>query len=149
MAALNMVAQTPRRADHNVTAIGQQPLLAPRIHTADARHDHSTSLAIEPGQFAAHLDGQFAGWRNRQRQGRACPAHTLVIAQQGGGRRQTKGHGLARPGLGGNQQVLIESAGFEDGGLNRGRFLITLLLERKLQGGVANGEGHADPDRAQ
>ena len=49
MAALNMVAQTPRRADDDMAAIGQQSLLAPRVHAAYARHHYCASLAIEPG----------------------------------------------------------------------------------------------------
>ena len=49
MAALNMVAQTAGGADNNVGPVAEQTLLAPRIHTADARDDDRASLAIEPG----------------------------------------------------------------------------------------------------
>ena len=61
IAALKMVLQTPRCADHNVTAALQGPLLPPRIHAADAGDDNSTGVLVEPGKLSIDLDGQFTG----------------------------------------------------------------------------------------
>ena len=48
-AALDVVAQTARRADDDMHAFGEAPPLLTRIHAADASRDARLGVTIEPG----------------------------------------------------------------------------------------------------
>ena len=63
-----MVAQPAGRADHDMGALASSAALAARIHAADAGDDARAGMLIEPGQFALHLQRQFARRRDDQRQ---------------------------------------------------------------------------------
>ena len=81
-AAFEMIAQPSRRADHDVGAARQLAALAARIHAADAGDHARAGVVIEPGQLALHLQRQFAGRRDDQRQRRAGRAEGLGAVQQ-------------------------------------------------------------------
>ena len=81
--ALQMVAQAPGGAHHDMAAIFQRARLAAHIHAADAGGDAGARGAIEPDQFALHLHGEFAGGGDHQRHGRAGGAHALLAHEQG------------------------------------------------------------------
>jgi hypothetical protein len=65
-----VIAQPPRRADHDVSARGKLALFAARIHAADAGNHARIGMLIEPGEFALDLQGEFARWRDDQ--GKRC-----------------------------------------------------------------------------
>jgi len=142
IAALKVVLQTPRGADDNVTAALQGPLLAPRIHAADAGDDNGAGVLVEPGQLGIDLDGQFPGRRDHQGQGGHAVGQLVGLAQQGRAGGQTEGDGLARAGLGGNQQVAAGGVIGQNGGLDRGRLGIALSSQSARQGGVNSRKWH-------
>ena len=79
--AFQVIAQTARRAHHDMRAVIQFAPLAARIHAAHARHDARARIMIQPGQFALHLQRQFAGRRDDQRQRIACGAERIGAFQ--------------------------------------------------------------------
>ena len=81
-AAPQMIAEPPRRADHDMRARGQLALLAARVHAADAGNDARIGILIEPGEFAMHLKRQFAGRRDDQRQRSRGPLEPLGAIKQ-------------------------------------------------------------------
>jgi hypothetical protein len=74
-------------------------------------------------------------------------AELLGVAQQGGGGGEAEGDGLARAGLGADQQVAAFGVGFQHGGLDGGGLGITLSGKSPLKSGVGGGEGHMGPVR--
>ncbi len=69
-------------------------------------------------------------------------------AQQGVGQGQAEGDGLARAGLGRNQQIaaaaVLIGTGFQNGGLDRRGLGTPAFGEGAIEGGVAGGEGHTN-----
>ena len=93
-AAFQMIAQPPRGADHDLRAVLERAAFAHRVHPADAgRHPHTAGL-IEPGQFTADLQGQFARGRDHQGQGRPGGTGRAVCCQQLRGHGEAKGNRL-------------------------------------------------------
>ena len=82
-AAPQMIAEPPRRADHDMRARGQLALLAARVHAADAGNDARIGMLIEPGEFAMDLKREFARRRDDQRQAEPRPARTARRRQAG------------------------------------------------------------------
>ena len=98
MAALQMVAQAPGRADHHVRARREIALLLARVHAADAAHHPRAGLGVEPGQFQAHLHRQLARRRHHQHHRRAGFAQAALLAKDGRGHGQAIGeHVLPEP----------------------------------------------------
>ena len=126
-AALEMVAQAARRADDDVAAIGQRPLLAAHVHAADAGGDAGARRAIEPDQLALDLQGQLAGRRDDQRQGLAGGIEALGLAEQGRGQGEAVGDGLAGAGLRGDEQVALARLRLQHGRLDGGRLEIAAI----------------------
>ena len=62
-------------------------------------------VAIEPGQLALHLQRQFARRRDDQRERRAGRRQRRGLAEQRLRHRDAIGDGLARAGLGRNQEI--------------------------------------------
>ena len=116
-AAPQVVAQPARRSDDDVRAVGKLALFAARVHAADAGDDARAGVLIEPGQFALHLQGQFARRRDDQGQRLAAPLEAIGVAEQILRNRQSVGDGLARAGLRRHQQVAA------DGGIGQHRRL--------------------------
>ena len=104
-AAPQMIAEPPRRADHDMRARGQLALLAARVHAADAGNHARIGVLIEPGEFAVDLKGKFAGRRDDQRKRSRGPLEPLGAIKQILCDRQTIGDRLARTGLRRNQEV--------------------------------------------
>ena len=142
--ALDMVAQAPGRAHHDMGAARQFAPLLPRIHAADARDDARAGIVIEPAQLALHLQRQFAGGCDDQRQGIARGAESGRAFQQGLGHRQPEGDGLARPGLGGNQQVAALGLGLDHRALHRGGRGVVALGQGAGKGGMGGGEAQTE-----
>ena len=117
-AAFQMVAQASGCTHHDMRAAAQCTALLAGVHAADAGRHARAVLVIEPGEFAAYLQRQFARRCDNQRQRRGRGGQVPVAIQQVGGHREAEGHGLARPGLGGNDQVAAMGVGFEHGSLD-------------------------------
>ena len=104
-AAPQMIAEPPRRADHDMRACGQLTLLATRIHAADTGNDARIRILIEPGEFAMHLKSKLAGRRDDQRKRSRGPLEPLGTVKQILRNRQTIGDRLARTSLRRNQEI--------------------------------------------
>ena len=141
---LDMVAQAPGRPDDDMRALLEQHRLAARIHAADAGDHARACLGIEPGQFALHLQGEFARRRDDQRQRLLGAAELLGTVQQGLADGEPVGDGLARAGLRGDQQVAPARALFQHGALHRRGFGIIAVGERARERRAREGKGHAE-----
>ena len=142
VAALEVVAQPSRRADHEVRALRQRALLATDVHAADAADDPGPRRRVEPGQLAVDLQRQLAGGGDDEAERQRCRSEGLGLAQERGRQRQAVGHGLAGAGLGGDEEVAAVRLGAQHGGLDRGRLLVAALRERAGEGRVGVREGH-------
>ena len=140
--ALQMVAQAPGRADHNVAAVFERARFAAHVHAADAGANARAGCAIEPDQFALHLHGEFARRCDHQSQRRAWGAHALFARQQRSGERKAVGDGLAGAGLCGDQQITVFSFRLQDGGLNGGGLGIAFFDKGALETWIRRGKGH-------
>ena len=143
-----MIAQPARRADHDMGALRQLAALAARVHAADAGDDARARIVVQPAQFALHLQRQFARGRDDQRQRIARRAHRLRAVQQGVGQRQAEGDGLARAGLGGNQQVAPLRLLGHHRHLHGGGVFVIALGKGAGQGGMGGGERQTGAFRA-
>ena len=128
-AALDMVAQATRRANHNMGPVIESALFCPEIHAADARGDVGPGFGIEPLQFALHLHRQLARWGDDQGQRRRNIGEAGGIAQKRWGQSNPKGNGLARAGLRRDQRIGIGQFGREHGDLNRRQFRVAALFQ--------------------
>ena len=141
-AALQMVAQAPGGAHHDMAAIFQRARLAAHIHAADAGGDAGARGAIEPDQLALHLHGEFAGGRHDQRHGGAGGADALFARKQGGGEGEAIGHGLARARLGGDEQIAFGGVRLQHGGLDGGGFGVTARFKSAFKAGIGRRKRH-------
>ncbi len=140
--ALEMIAQPPRRADDDVRAGIKRAPLARRIHAAHTRRDPRPGLAVQPFQLARDLQRQFARGRDHQRKRRARLGQPRGIAEQICGHGKAEGNGLARPGLGGDQQVAAGGLRLENGGLDGGGGGIAARDKRLAKRGRKIRKGH-------
>ncbi len=99
-------------------------------------------MGEQPLQFAADLQGEFAGGGDHQGQRRLCASEVRRLAQQAARQGEAEGDGLAGTGLGGDQQVAAVRLG-QHGGLHRRRFEIAVLFERAGQRGMGRGKRHS------
>ena len=129
-----MVAQAAGRPDHDMRTVVELAAFLGRVHPAHAGGDAQPGLFIKPGEFAADLQRQFAGGSNGEGERRA--GRRNAITQEVGRHGHAKGHGLARAGLGRNQQVAAGRFRFEHGGLDRSRLGIAACGK-----GLGNGSG--------
>ena len=130
-----MIAQAARRADNDMRTLRQHAPFARGIHAADARGDARAGLLVEPGEFAADLQRQFARGRDHQRERCAGIGHAVFTAEQLCRDGKTEGDGLARAGLRRDDEVASVRFGFEDGGLNRGGRGIAACCHGGAEGG--------------
>ncbi len=137
-----MIAQAPRRADDDMRAFGQSSSLLPAVHAADAGDDARASVAVEPVEFALHLDRQFARRRDDQRQRSARRRKSFRVAKERRGDGETIGHGLAGPGLGGDENVAPFGLRRKHSGLHRRRVGVVALFERTGQRRAGGGKCH-------
>ena len=103
--AVDMVAQTARCADHDMRAAIQRALFGAIVHAADAGCNLRACGAVKPLQLARHLQRQFTGGGNTQRQRHICIKQLVRACQNLVRHRDTKSNGLARSGLCRNQQI--------------------------------------------
>jgi len=143
-AAPQMIAQPPRRADHDVGARGQLALLAARIHAAAAGDDARPGVLIEPCQFAMHLQRQFP--RRRDDQGQRCRGRCepLGVAKQFARDGEPIGDGFARAGLGRNQEVAAGSVIRQHRQLDRGRLVVIAFRQCARERRSCSHECHGD-----
>jgi hypothetical protein len=78
-------------------------------------------VLIEPCELALDLQGELAGRRDDQGQGRSGLLEPLGTIEQILGHGQTVGDGLARAGLGRDQEVAVDRILAEHSELNGGR----------------------------
>jgi hypothetical protein len=134
--AFDMVAQAPRRADHDMCAAFQCPAFGPHVHAAHAGGDGGAGRLVKPVEFALHLKRQFARRRNGERQRRARAGEVVLAGQQGGRQRQAEGHGLAGAGLGGDERIGIGHFGRQHGLLHGGERFIAALFQSGGERGI-------------
>ncbi len=145
--ALQMVAQTARRADDDMRAMAERPALARGVHAADAGGDTRTRPGIEPFQLAADLQRQFAGRRDDQRHRRARLGQVVATVQQLARHGQAESDGLARTGLGGHDQVAALGVILDNGGLDGGRRGIATRGKGSRQDRRQGRKRHGDSNR--
>ena len=128
-----MVAQAARRTNNNGWAGTKRAAFFARIHSAHTGCNAQAGLFIEPAEFAADLQGQFACRRDDERQwafGQRCPAN---LSEQFGRKCQSKRDRFARAGLRRNDQVASRGIGCDGSGLNRGGCRIAALGQSLAQ----------------
>ena len=138
-----MVAQAARRTDHDMNPVRERASLAPRVHPADAGHDAGVRLGIEPSQLALDLERQFPGRRDDEGQRRPRRRQALGFAEEVRRHREAEGHGLAGPGLGGDEEVAIRLR-LEHGRLHGGRLGIVVGRKGARQGGNCRRKRHEE-----
>ena len=140
-AAFKVIAQPPRRADHDVRAMVQRAAFLAGVHAPDAADDPGAGLGIEPGQLAADLQGEFAGRRDHQRKW-SRSLRQLVFGQQFVSDGEAESDGLARSGLRRNHQIAATRARLKHLGLDRGQRGIAMRGERFGEKRGYIGKGH-------
>ena len=136
-AAFDMVAQAAGRAHNDMGAAFQGAAFLARIHAADARCHARAGAGIEPLDFAAHLQRQFARGRHDQCQRCGRGAQARCALQQGFCNGQAKAHSFPRPGLRRYQQVGTSQFWRCDGLLNLGQGVVPAFCE-----GFGKGRDH-------
>ena len=122
-AAFEVIAQTARRADDDMRAMRQAATFLRGIHAADARRDARARLGIEPGEFAADLQRQFARRRDDQRE-RQAGGRQLPVDHQFVGEGEPERDGLARAGLRGDDEIAADRALLDDLRLDGGERVV-------------------------
>jgi len=100
--------------------------------------DARAGKVIQPAQFTLHLQRQLAGGRDDQGQGIAGGPEGRRAFQQSLGHCQAKGDGLARPGLGGDQQIAALGLGFDHRALHWSRRGVVTLGQGAGKGGMGS-----------
>ena len=139
-----VIAQTSGRADHDLRSAAQVPALPGGIHAADAGCDLRIGGPVQPAEFAADLQREFAGGSDDQRQRRLHRRHASFAVQQLCRHGEAESNGLAAARLGGDDHVAAVGAVFKHGGLNVGRGLITFFGKGLGKDGGKFGKGHLD-----
>ena len=114
-----------------------------RVHAADAGDDARAGAGVEPVQFLADLDGEFAGRGDHKAERRAGPRRAVAFEQLAGD-RQAEGYGLARAGLGGNDEVAAVGLFVDDRRLDRGQRVVAARSQGLRERGVNSGLLHGD-----
>ena len=132
-AAVDMVAQPARRADHDMGAPVQRALFRAVVHAADTGRDLRPGLGVKPVQFAGDLQGKLARWCDDQRHRHIGKQQPVGTAQKIGGNGHAEGHGLARSGLGADQRIPARNLGGQHCLLDGGEGFITPGRQRRSQ----------------
>ena len=132
-AARDVVAQPAGRADDDMRALFQRSALLAHVHAADAGAEARAGFLVEPFEFAVDLHREFACRRDDQRAGRAGAVEALGAAKQRRRNRDAEGDGLARAGLGRDQQVGAIGFGRQHRGLHGGQRVVATRCERSGQ----------------
>ena len=144
IAALDMVAQSARRADHDMCAAVQCTAFGARVHAPDAAGQHRPRRTIEPFEFPPDLQRQLPRWGDDQRARTVGRRQHRSVAQQIPRHRQPEGHRLARTGLRRHQQVAPGQFRRQHGLLHGGQCFVPLVGKRLGQrvGKGRKGGGH-------
>ena len=134
--AHDVVAQSARRANNDMSTARQCPPLVPHVHTADTGRNQRAGLGIKPAQLAHDLKGQFAGWRHDQRQWRLGAGEMCFRSQKRGCQSQPEADSLARSGLRRHQQISHCQFRVGYGLLHRGQCIIAAFGKRLRERGV-------------
>ena len=140
--AFEMIAQAAGRADDDMGAVHQRAALARGVHAADARGDARAGLLVEPHQFAADLQREFAGRSDNQRERCAGGAELVFTGEEVGGHGEAEGDSLARAGLRRDDEIAPMRFGFEDGSLDRGGGGVATGCHGGAEGGRELGKRH-------
>ena len=103
-AAPQMIAQPPRRADHDMGAGGEFTLLAARVHAADAGNHARVGILIEPGRVRDAPEAPVRGSARRSvpavpRRARTARRHPAVCSRSPGHRRRScRSRSARKPG---------------------------------------------------
>ena len=134
-----MITQAPRRADHDMGAIGERALLAADIHAADGGRDAGARIGIQPAELLADLQGEFAGGRDDERERQVGLRKAGLAAEQRRGEGEAIGDRLARSRLRGDEQVALAGIAGDDGGLHRRQALVAARIEGGGERGIGDG----------
>jgi hypothetical protein len=121
VAPLDVVAQAPGRAHHDVGPALQRPTLPALVHAPDAGGDMPAGPLVEPAQLARDLHRKLARGRDGEGQRRAYGPEARLAREDLGRHGEAKGHRLARPGLGRHEKVAPPGLRGEDGLLDGGQ----------------------------
>ena len=144
-AALDMVAQPAGRSDDDVRARLQAAPLGFRVHAADAGDDAGARRAVEPFEFALHLEREFAGGRHDERERFGRVAEPFRLAEQRSRRSQARtrpscrNRSAPRPGDRDLARLLLEHRR-----LDRRRVVVVLLGECAGEGRMGRRERHEE-----
>ena len=125
-----MIAKTAGRADDDMRAIGERPALLAHVHAPDAGRHFAARRRIEPFEFVAHLNRQFARGRDNDSQGVGACGEAIIPSQQGRSHGKTESHRLARSRLRGNEKIGLADIWREDGALHFGQRGVALFCKR-------------------
>ncbi len=121
---LEVIAQPARSADDEVGTGGELALLAAHVHAADTGAHDRVSVGEQPRELALHLQGELAGRGDHQAERRGRGTEGFAVLEQLGGQREPEGDGLARTGLGRDEEVSAQVLGLEDERLDWSRLLV-------------------------
>ena len=128
-AAFDMVAQAARGTNDDMGPPVQRALFGTVIHATNAGRDVGPGFGIEPLQLALHLQRQFAGGGDDQRQGCWHIGEPVGTGQKLGCQGNAKRHGFARPGLGRHQRISVCQIRCQHRQLHRCQFGIPTLFQ--------------------
>jgi hypothetical protein len=101
-------------------------------------------FGVEPGQFALHLHGELARRRDDEAERRMRRPEDPVVAQERRGDGHAEGDGLARAGLGGDEEIGGLDFGRQHFKLHRGERLVAArgkCASESWMNGVGQGHG--------
>ena len=104
-------------------------------------------MGVEPLELALHLQGEFAGGGDDERERLAGRAEPVGVPQERGDEREPERHRLARPGLGRDEQIPFMRVRLQDGVLHGGGFGVAAFGEGALDARSCSGEGHGASGR--
>ena len=129
-AALDVIAQTSRRADDDMRAVLQGAAFVAHVHAADARCKGSPGHLVKPLQLALDLHRQFPCGRDDQRQRRRDHVREAIgAAQQHRRDGHAEGNGLARSGLRRNQGLGVHQFRRQHGLLHGCKIAIAAFVQ--------------------
>ena len=131
-----------------IRALVEQHRFAARVHATDAGDETGAGLAVEPGEFARHLQRQFTRGSDDESERSARRGEDLGRAEKALGERHAEGDGLARTGPGGDQHVGTGEFGRGDSRLDGGGIGIATGGERPRQSGMGLRKRHRVPGRS-
>ena len=141
-ATLEVIAQAAGCPDDDGCAAAQHLAFGAGIHPAHTCRDAGAGLGVEPGEFAADLQGEFTRRRNDERARLDRELNLAVFADELVRHGKAEGDGLARTGLRGNDEIPPPRLLFQHSGLDIGGSIVSLFGKGDLEGFGKRGERH-------